>query len=475
MLPRWAVRAFRLGTLLGIAFNTAACARFSADAGMTAVDAITASELHTAVAKVTTDEDAADAAGRTRLLLRSPLTADRAVRLALLNNKGLQASYNELGIAEAVMVQASLPPSPRFSLSHISTPVELDIESRVIADIIALATLPQRAEIAAERFRRAQLRAALETLRLALQVKRSYYRAVGASQVAASLAQAASAAGVAAQLAKQLGTTGAMNKLDQAREDAFHADLLIQLAAARERAATERERLVRLMGLSGGELAFRLPAALPPLPRRRTFRSIEIDALRHRIDVQITRAELSALAKSYGLAHATRFVNLLELSGVARTQRESNASGTGGGAELEFEVPVFDFGEARLRQASEAYMQAFNRLQELVVNVRSEAREAYQRYRSSYDIADQYRTKVLPARQTISDETTLRYGAMQVDVFSLLTETQRRISATVAAAQAEENFWLANTDLDAAIIGGGQAEDRTPVPAAHSPDPAATE
>jgi hypothetical protein len=94
-------------------------------------------------------------------LLSATLSADSAVRIALLNNKGLQASYNELGIAEAAMVEASLPPNPTFSLSPIWTPVELDIERRIIMDILALATLPARADLAAERFRQAQLQSVL--------------------------------------------------------------------------------------------------------------------------------------------------------------------------------------------------------------------------------------------------------------------------------------------------------------------------
>jgi hypothetical protein len=130
-----------------------------------------------------------------------PLSADGAVRIALLNNKGLQASYNELGIAEAAMVEASLPPNPTFSLSRIQTPVELDIERRIIMDILALATLPARAELAAERFHQAQLRAALETLRVGFETRRVYYPAVAAEVLAASLAQAASAAESAAKLA----------------------------------------------------------------------------------------------------------------------------------------------------------------------------------------------------------------------------------------------------------------------------------
>lgn len=447
-----------------IATVLAGCASFSPDAGMSAVNAIVSPELRDDAAKIDTVERTAEATARTLLLLKSALSVETAVRLALLNNKGLQATYNELGIAEAVMVQASLPPNPTFSLSRISTPVELDIERRVVADILSLATLPARAEIAAERFRQAQLRAAKETLQVGTQARRSYYRAVAALQVVAALAQATSAAEAAAQLAKQLGETGAMNKLDQAREDAFHADLVTQLATARKSAASARERLIRIFGLPGSAAAIKLPQTLPQLPRRpRALVAVETEAVRRRVDLQIARIDADTLAKSYGLTNATRFINLLEVAGVSRTQRESGVSGSGGGIEVDFQVPIFDFGEVRLREAKEAYMEAVNRLAEKAVNAGSEAREAYQSYRSSYEIANHYRTEVLPLRQIISDETMLRYGAMQIDVFALLMEAQRRIAANVAAIEAQRDFWLATTDLDAAIVGGAAIGNDSPI------------
>src|SRR6185503_12935899 len=238
---RWFARAFRLGTALGVACSAAACASFSSDAGMGAVNDIAGPTLKTDVVKIVTEEDAAAANARSARLLKLPLTAGGAVRLALLNNRGLQAAYNDLGIAEAVMVKASLPPDLRFSLSGISTPVELEIERRIVADILAIATLPARAEIASDRFRQAQLRAAVETLRVAMEVRRSYYRAVAAQQAVAALKDAVSAANAAVELAKELVATGAMNKLDQAREEAFLADLQIQLASARRTAAAARE------------------------------------------------------------------------------------------------------------------------------------------------------------------------------------------------------------------------------------------
>ncbi len=135
------------------------------------------------------------------------------MQVALLSNAGLQAAYNELGIAEAAMVEASLPPNPGFSLSRISTAVELDIERRVVADILALATLPVRADIAADRFHQAQFRAAEETLRLGAETRRNYYVTVAARQTVTFLTQASSAAETAAKLAEELSRTGAMNKL----------------------------------------------------------------------------------------------------------------------------------------------------------------------------------------------------------------------------------------------------------------------
>jgi outer membrane protein TolC len=148
----------------------------------------------------------------------------------------------------------------------------------------------------------------------------------------------------------------------------------------------------------------------------------------------------------------------LEVAGISRTRRETGgAAGTGGGFEVDFQIPIFDFGEVRVRRAGEIYMGAVNRLSELAVNARSEAREGYRAYRSSYDIAMRYRRDVLPLRKIIADEAMLRYGAMQIDVFALLTEARQRIAANIAAIEAQRDFWLASNALDAALIGGGAA------------------
>jgi outer membrane protein TolC len=437
----------------------AGCKTLSPDGGMGPVAVFAGQALNKDVAVIRTQEDDLAVRRSVQRLLGRPLSADAAVQIALLNNRGLQASYNELGIAEAVMVAASRPPNPSVTIDRVSTALELDVERQIVANILALATQPARTRIASDRFAQAQLRAALETLRVATETRRAYYRAVAAQETVAALTAFAAAAASTAELSKHLGETGALNKLDEARQQVFYAELSAELAAAKQQTMVERERLVRLMGLWGSDLDFELRVALPPLPQPRTLRAVEQEAMDRRIDLQIGRIEMTALAESYGLTRATRFVNVLDLSGISKTQKDRGApSSDGGGFAVEFQVPVFDFGRARVREAEQRYLQAVNLLAQQAVDARSEAREAYRSYRASYDIASQYQHDVLPLRQVIFDQSQLEANAMLVDVFALLTEARGRIDANVKAIEAKRNFWLADTDLGAAILGGVGSE-----------------
>lgn len=451
-------RRFAMASTVLIGLLLTGCKTFSPNGGMDLVAGIAGGELRKDVVAIRTAEEADATRAYVESLLRKPLTADAAVQIALLNNRGLQAAYNALGIVEAAMIQESLPPAPTVSVERLTNPFEIEIERRIVANILSLLTLPARASVAADRFHQAQLRAAEETLRVAAEARRNYYRAVASRELAGFLDQAKSAAETATQLAKRLGETGAMNKLDQAREQVFYADITAQLARTRQQTGSEREKLVRSLGLWDRDLEFKLPWSLPPLPRKpQALPDVEVAAVTRRVDLQIARLELVALAKTYDLTQASRFVNLIELSGIRKTQkeRETGEKLRSRGFEAEIQIPIFDLGETRVRMAAETYMQAFNRLTEKAVNVRSQARDAYRSYRSAYDIARHYRNEVLPLRKIISDETLLRYNAMQIDVFTVLAEARQRIAATNQAIEAQRDFWLASVDLGTAVIGGG--------------------
>ncbi|MFX6311433.1 hypothetical protein ABTF78_20075, partial [Acinetobacter baumannii] len=79
------------------------------------------------------------------------------------------------------------------------------------------------------------------------------------------------------------------------------------------------------------------------LPRRPlALPSIEADAVAHRIDLQIARLELAALARSLQLTEATRFVTLLDLAGIERrTQDPEGTPFRERGFDVQFQIPIF--------------------------------------------------------------------------------------------------------------------------------------
>jgi outer membrane protein TolC len=450
------MRALLTACVIAAGIALAGCASFSPDGGLAKVNALSGPATGVTAVSLRSEEDGLSARARVAVLLKKRLSAQSAAEIALLNNRALQAAYNQLGISEAEAVEASLPPNPKFSIERLAGGGNYEIEGRIVGNILALATLPAKADIAQDRFLQAQFEAADATLRIAAEAKRAYYRAVAAQSLADFLEKAQESAKTAAQMSARLGEAGSVNKLDQARNQVFYAELSAQLATARLRASSEREALIRALGLWGDDLAFKLPASLPALPAKPgQLPRVETESVSRRLDLQIARLEAQALAKAYGLKDATRFLNLLEVAGVSKKAREDGEKTRERGFEAELEIPLFDFGEVGNRKAEERYMQAVNRLAAKAVDVRSEARDAYRGYRASYDIAQHYQREVLPLRKIISDETLLRYNAMQIDVFALLEEARQRVSSTMAAIEAQRDFYLAQVSLGAAILGGG--------------------
>ncbi len=449
-----------IATLAGLLAT--GCAKFTGDGGMAPVTEGVRREIGRDAVKLTSVEENRRARERVQALLSEPLSEDAAVQITLLNNRGLQAAYNDLGVSEAEYVQASLPPNPSVVLSRtFGTGGFVDFGFQLVGNLLAMVTLPRRTEIAKREFEEARYRAVATTLSLSVDARRAYIRAVAAQQRLALLEQARQTANASAQLMKQLGETGAANKLDQGRVAAFYADLSAQVAQARLSVHREREALNRMLGVWGADLEYKLPARLPALPAApEALSDVEVDAMRRRVDLIILRYEIVTLAKSVGFVNATRYLSFLELGGSYVNEVDTRESGEQVsrnfyGLSLGIVIPIFDTGEARVSTAREIYMRAVNRLAERSVNARSEARVAYATYRATYDIARYYQTRIVPLRRQNSAEALLRYNGMLIDVFELLIEERERITSSIASLDALRDYYLADADLQAALIVGG--------------------
>lgn len=452
----------------------AGCAQFSVDGGMSDVASGVQQQIGKEVVKISTDAQAGRAREKVTALLAGTLSAEQAVQVALLNNRTLQAVYNELGISEAEYVQASLPPNPALSLMRIAGTGVANFEVRLIGDILSLITLPRRTAIAAERFGQARYRAIGATLRLAADTRRAHVRAIASRQQVDFLEQTRATADAAARLIAGMGEAGGGDQLDQAEIAAFRAEIGTRVAQAKLQAHRDHEALARLLGLSGAGLDFRLPRELPPLPLSLdSLNDVEVEAIKRRVDLEIARREVTALAKSLSLTEATRYVSMLQLAGIFNNETANPLTNfdtaiNRGGGQVDLQIPIFDTGEARTRTAREAYMRALNLLAGQAVDARSEARVAYETYRATYDIARSWRDRVLPLRQRVSKEIMLRYTTgvlagegLRVDLFKYLTDTRVRIAANAASLDARRDFLLAAIDLQAVLTIGGETASKS--------------
>jgi outer membrane protein TolC len=263
--------------------------------------------------------------------------------------------------------------------------------------------------------------------------------------------QVRAAAEASAELARRMAAAGNFSKLDQAREQVFYAESTAHLARVRQIALVERERLTRLMGLWGEDVAFRLPERLPDLPKAaREVADLESQALGQRLDVQGAVKEAENIAASLGLVKATGFINVIE-AGYQRNSETRRPRQTG--YEIELRLPIFDWGTARVARAEHIYMQAVNRAADLAVRARSEVREAYAAYFTSFELAKHYREEIVPLRKRISEENLLRYNGMLISVFELLTDARQQVISVNAYIDALRDFWISDSTLQLAMTG----------------------
>ena len=447
----------------------AGCATLQHDARFTPVEQKVKERTGADTRWARTEDEANTVRGRVKELLAKPLGPTEAVQIALLNNPGLQASYAEVGIAEADLVQASRWRGPTFSFARLRREDEIETERGVFFDVLGLLTIPLSVKAQEKRLESVQNRAAGEGLRVALHTRKAWFEAVAAQQTAKYMEQVKQSAEASAELARRMAEVGNFPKLTYAREQAFYAEATAQLARARHNATAARERLARLMGVWGEDLRFELPERLPELPGTvRDGGDLEAQALAQRLDVQGARREAESVASSLGLARATRFISLLEVGVLSNSETGLPRQR---GWEVELGIPLFDFGGPRTARAERQYMQAVNRTLEIAVDARSEVRETYSAYRTAFDIAQHYRDEIVPLRKRISEEVLLRYNGMLMSVFELLADSRDQVAAVNAYIEAQRDFWFAEADLQMALTGrspgaGQTLRSATPAPGA---------
>jgi outer membrane protein TolC len=159
--------------------------------------------------------------------------------------------------------------------------------------------MPFKMNVAGRQFERAQLEAARSALDVAIETRKAWVAAVAAEETVRYMEQVRETAEASAELARRMARAGNFPRLTQMREQVFYAETVAQLARARQAAVAERERLVRLMGLNGEDVRFRLPERLPDPPGSLPERGdVESVAIAQRLDIRAAKRDTAGLAES---------------------------------------------------------------------------------------------------------------------------------------------------------------------------------
>src|SRR5262249_42196661 len=104
-------------------------------------------------------------------------------------------------------------------------------------------------------------------------------------------------------------------------------------------------------------------------------------------------------------------------------------------------------------RAEALHMQAVQRAAQVAIDARSELREAAHQRRSAFDIARRLQDDAVPLARKVSEENQLRYNGMLISVFELLADARAQVAAVHAAIEAQRDFWIAQAELDMALVG----------------------
>ena len=408
------------------------CASFTPDAGLGPTTVITRAELNKDVVKVSDEAVATMTQDRAEELLRRPLTPDSAVQIALLKNRGLQAAFNDLGVAEADYVKATLPPArlasritPRRELrTGDRTP---DPDWAVRACNAARACRRRGAALPGGPVPHGRGGAAARGRNPAAVLPDGRGQPAGCVYAAGARYRRSPPPSSQSSSVR----AGALNKLEQAREHAFYPS---SGPSSPVRASSRRSSASgssASSGLWGGDIDFRLPGTLPPLPGRRLVpRTSSGRRLQRRVDLQALRYDLHGVARQYGLTKRPGSSPTSSSLGSASTSaRRRSFAGVDGEVEIEREKVKrrgleveFDDPDLRLRPGEPP-----QRAGDLYGGGKPPRRAGRERplgsTRGLPALPRQLRPRAVttraascPLQKTIQDEALLQYSGMLVDV-----------------------------------------------------------
>jgi cobalt-zinc-cadmium efflux system outer membrane protein len=382
-----------------------------------------------------------------------PVSRSDALKLAFANNAQVRELYAQLGVASADVVEASRLPNLRLGyadlrpegggLSQITRSISFEFTNALL--------LPSRTRLARAEFQRSQEVVADALLDLSARVEQAWFEAVSARQVAELRELAGSASDASSEMAQRLYDAGNLSPKGLALESAAASEQRVEAARAKAGATRARETLAQLMGLSTRG-AWQVPSRLPALDAVAGFDEAALLKLAEtqRLDLSAAHRQLANGKDFASTTRAWRWVGDIE----GGYERESDTDGSRlRGPSLSLRLPIFDQNQSGVMRADAQVEMAQAHFDDLELRVKNEVANDLDQLASAREVAEAYRTAVLPQRERLVSSTQEEHNFMLVGVFELLQARRSQLDAYESYVESVRDYWLARTSLRKSVGG----------------------
>jgi outer membrane protein TolC len=439
--------------IAGAALLTSACVAVPPARGSAAINDLIAARGAPAV--IWPEADAPQVAEK----LREPITLERAVEIAFLGSPAIRERYAELGISMAEVLEAS--ELSNLTLGYTSLRPEGGGASQITRSISMafadLLFLPARVRLANTHSEVARNRMAASLLELQGEVESAWYEHVAALQSLQMREAAARAAAASAEYARRLSDAGNLPPRALALELAAASEARIAAARAKADVSKSRAEFAALLGLSTRD-AWQVKPNLPALPGQVDVQDSLVDsAMQSRLDLIAARREVAVLESGFRLAQWWRWLGDFEVG----YERETETDGVRlRGPTFSLGLPLLGNRSGVLRARAELEG-ARVRLTQLELAVRNDIALGLDRVATTREIAEAYRTALVPQREAVSERTLEEVNFMLSGAFEALQAKREQYEAYQEYIEAVRDFWLARVQLRLAA-GGRLAGDGAP-------------
>lgn len=434
-----------VGLAVSLAATLAACATVAPGSDTAAIDRLLTDRG--AVTPGWTRDRTASEDATVKTWLSEPMSVDRAVQVAMLKSPRLLQHYGELGLAHADVLAAVQIANPRLSLSRLSVQGGPGVQTGygLAMPLADLLVLPARTRLARLENEGARFRIAAAIQDVSLDVEAAWHRAVAAQQVAEMRRAVDEARQISAALAERYFNAGNISELQLSREQAAASQARISASQARVDAKMARLDLNTLIGLSGDEATWTLPATLPlPVTQEDDVAALQKLASDSNLGLLAARQDLRI---NDSLAKATRATRLLGDTAVGYgREREADRSRIRGPT-LDLELPLFNQGQARVAGADARLALAQGRLRAIELGSGNAISAGVERVKVLSEIVAIHRDALVPQRERVVARSQEAQNFMLIGIFEVIEARTQTYDAYESYLNAIADYWVARVDL----------------------------